>query len=70
MLRQSKKDHLQEIADKAYARKDFTYYFMIEFRGAGGWWAIPENPRWFQDEGEFLGMNYVAALKQLHRLLG
>ena len=62
-------ERLQSLADSL--RTSEQWEFSIEFRGSrSGWWAIAECPRWFNDEGEYLGANWKAAEKTLRLILG
>ena len=40
----------------------------VEFRGAGGWWAVASDCRWFGDAGEYLGRNWQQAEKTIKYL--
>ena len=60
--------YLQSLADSL--RTPDQYEFTIEFRGRGGWWAIPLEARWFHDTGEYLGQNWREAAATLQRILG
>lgn len=63
------RDHLQELANDL--RTSEQSEVLIEFRGSrSGWWAIAETPRWFNDEGEYLGSNWKEAEKTLRLILG
>jgi hypothetical protein len=62
------KDLLQSVLDQADPEQENhsdMCHFYSEYRGAGGWWAIPFESRWFYDEGEFLGQNGFEALNSL-----
>lgn len=37
----------------------------VEWRAGEGWYAIPDEPRHFNDEGEFLGRDFDEALEAL-----
>jgi hypothetical protein len=63
----TKREQLQAIADDAVKENPEYYNFTIEWKG--GWWAIPEEKRHFNDQGEFLGYNFKQAEKTLLFLL-
>lgn len=65
----TKQEQLQKLVDDACEKKPEYYTFHVEFRGRAGWWAIPEERRWFGDAGEYLGANFSAAKKTLFELL-
>ena len=51
----NKTQQLQEHLDANLRENQGVWY--IEYRGRGGWWAVPDSPRWFGDDGMFLGPN-------------
>lgn len=46
-------------------REDEHGQWWVEYRPFAGWYALPDYPRYFGDDGVFLGKNYQDALKQL-----
>jgi hypothetical protein len=65
----TKQEELQKLVDEACERNSGYYHFHVEFRGGAGWWAVPEESRWFGDAGEYLGANFSAAKKTLSIIL-
>lgn len=63
----TKREQLQAIADEGVNMNPDYWAFTIEWRG--GWWAIPEEPRHLNDQGEFLGYNFKQAKNKLAFLL-
>ena len=63
----TKTEKLQKIWDDN--KESCHYNFQIIWRGFGGWWAIPDEIRWWGDEGEFLGRSFVEAEVTLRSLL-
>lgn len=59
---------LQQLADEL--RTPEQWEFEIVWRGVAGWWAIPSETRYFNDDGEFLGHDTASAETTLRRLLG
>lgn len=66
----TKREQLQKIVDDAVIENSDLFEFTVEFRGRGGWWAIPDQLRWFNDCGEFLGHKYEEAESMLKSILG
>jgi len=62
------KDLLQSVLDQADPEAENPNemcYFFAEYKPGNGWWAIPFESRWFNDEGEFLGQKGMDALHTL-----
>lgn len=57
---------LQDLIDQL--KPENSYDFEIEFRGRGGWWAMPTEARYWGDNGIYLGSNYQEAKKHIIRL--
>jgi hypothetical protein len=49
---------------------DYQHEFLIEYRPFRGWYGIADEPRWFNDNGEFLGATYQEARESLMSILG
>lgn len=47
------------------SREEEVDNWWVEYRPFFGWYALPDCPRYFGDDGVFLGKNYQEALKQL-----
>ena len=59
---------LQKYADNL--RSDDSWEFIVEWRGEDeGWWAFTAEPRHFNDEGEYLGIDFERACQGLDSLL-
>lgn len=65
----TKQEQLQKMVDDACQRNSEYYTFTVEFRGAGGWWAFPDERRWVGDDGEYLGTDFSEAKKTLSIIL-
>jgi hypothetical protein len=65
----TKREQLQKIIDDAVEEKPILYRYYAEFRGRGGWWAVPEQQRFFGDNGEYLGPDFRTAKQTLMSLL-
>jgi hypothetical protein len=57
--RLTKTERLQAAWDKDESRMVAA----IEFRPFDGWYAVPQEPRHFGDEGEPLGRNFEIAME-------
>ena len=64
----TRREYLQDLADELHTEDQFDY--VIEYRPFSGWWALPEVMRYFNDEGEYLGLNWRDAEKTLRIILG
>lgn len=65
--RPNKTERLQRIADEL--REEYQYEFTVEWRG-NSWWGVPDTPRHFNDNGQFLGADFEQAKHTLETLLG
>jgi hypothetical protein len=65
----TKRDRLQKMVDDAVENNPDYHSFSVEFRGRAGWWAIPEDCRYFGDQGEYLGQDFKSAERTLGALL-
>lgn len=61
----TKQEQLQQLVDHYIENDDTLYQFSVEFRGRSGWWAVPDEYRYFGDKGEYLGQNFDQAKKTL-----
>jgi len=66
-MRPNKTERLQQLANELKTLDQ--YDFLIEWQGSC-FWAHPDEPRWFGDQGEYLGPNYDEARLTLHSILG
>lgn len=62
----TKQDQLQAMWDATGSLFDGV----IEFRGRRGWWALPNESRYFNDEGECLGKDFKSASRTIEWLTG
>jgi len=70
MSKPTKKEQLDLILEERHLENPNTYQFYSEFIPAKGWYAIPEEPRWYGDGGDFLGKNFeeaIAAAKNIYQ---
>lgn len=68
MPRISVKRQLQVLADSL--QTEDHYEFEIVYRGLrSGYWAIPDEPRWYGDEGSYLGDDLKSASRTLRAML-
>lgn len=58
---------LQEIVETRYGGEDF-WYWLIDYRPSG-WWAMVEESRHFNDEGEYLGQTREEAIAAINILM-
>ena len=56
----------QALKNSDWADEDEQPY--PEFRPGIGWFLVFPEPRWFYDDGEYLGSNYKEATKTIRRL--
>lgn len=67
----NKTELLQSILDHEHPdhdQVDNLVFFTAEWRGKGGWWIIPSEPRHFADEGVYLGKDIKESLITLKYL--
>lgn len=64
----TKADYLQRVANEL--RENDQWDFEIVFRPGKGWYGITEEPRYWGDDGEYLGENWGEAEKALRNILG
>jgi hypothetical protein len=67
MARITRAIYLQNLVDSL--REPVNYKFTIEFRPFQGWFAVPDEPRWFGDDGEYLGARWQDAVRAIKSLL-
>jgi hypothetical protein len=67
LFEMTKREKLQAIVDEALSKNDSLHQFWVEYRPFQGWYAVCE-PRWFGDDGEYLGANYSQAKRGLRHL--
>jgi hypothetical protein len=67
MAKISRTNYLQNLVDSL--REPEHYEFTIEFRPGQGWFAVPCDPRWFGDDGEYLGSRWQDAVRRIKSLL-
>lgn len=63
MAKLTRAQYLQENLDEHLNSENGDWF--VEYRPFDGWYAIPSDPRWFGDEGEFLGVNWQSALRAI-----
>ncbi len=69
MKKPTKKEQLDLILEEARDDRDELYIFEAEFIPTKGWYAIPDEHRWYGDNGDFLGKNFeeaIAAAKNIY----
>ena len=62
MRKPTKKEQLDRIMSEARDDREELYIFEAEFIPRKGWFAIPDELRYYDDEGEFLGKNFEDAI--------
>jgi hypothetical protein len=67
LMKQTKQEYLQSIWDNL--KEPIHFDFVIEFRPGAGWYAIADEPRHFNDDGEYLGRDWREAEKALRKLI-
>ncbi|MGA1476548.1 MAG: hypothetical protein ACO4AI_15580 [Prochlorothrix sp.] len=68
-MAKSTKTRLQDWIDQN-TDPSYHYRFQIEYRGPnGGYWAVPDESRYFGDRGEYLGGCYDVCIATLNHLL-
>lgn len=63
----TKSQRLQALIDEL--QRPDQYRLWAEYVPRQGWFAQPDEPRWFGDPGEYLGRNYADAAQAIRRLL-
>ena len=62
MMKPTKKEQLDKIMAEARNGRKHLYVFEAKFIPRKGWFAIPDEDRWYGDEGEFLGATFKSAI--------
>ena len=69
MRKPTKKEQLDTIMSEARNGRENLYVFESEFIPRKGWFAIPDEARYYGDKGEFLGKTFegaIAAAKNIY----
>jgi hypothetical protein len=62
MSKPTKKQQLDAIMADARNGREHLYIFEAEFIPRKGWYAIPDESRWYGDGGDFLGKDFKSAI--------